>query len=181
MNKSLSWFLSFALGFLILGYFWVANILPMDKKIQYLEAQNKSLKAEIKLVKTENMGQGLNSEGFYSWFQKLQVGLKLLALSEEDHGLNISVEGNVPGILHLFNMLEDSRFLSLSLTNLSEPDVKLNLHFEKVVVANIPEIVPVKPAANVSTRVLGKIKKNGTCFIVIEMGDKIQLRKNPAC
>lgn len=198
MKVNHEWLISFASGLIILLYTFFITFIPMQEQIQKLQSQNMRLQEEIKIHKQRfnHPETGLNSEAFYAWFQENHFSqLQLQSFSETTTGLHLKISGSSAVLMDFLSLVQKSNFTHLALLNLQTSRAVLEIDLAQ---AHVTQKLIIPPAnksktqkadlppapssfSSIPTTTIGRIKKNGTCFLVNTVGEKTIMRKTEKC
>lgn len=169
----------------ILSYGVIMQILPIRSQLLVLQTQNQSLKLQISKAQAMAVdNQGLDSDVFYHWFSSQPwATLHLLTLTKQQNNLQLQWEGSMTESAKLFDMLQASRVNTLMLSK-NVASVNVNIIFGSLLVQEsqvvvVPRVQPMQMP--IKSNILGKIKKNGQIFCVLETNGKVSLQKGASC
>lgn len=176
------------LALIVMFYQLYFEIKPIQIEIKVVEKENAALKLQLQAKKNllQQMGTGMSSQDFYTWFMKENfTSLKLQALSGDSQNVHIMVAGNPSNILPFLLSLAGSRFINFNFSEVQTGDAKLDMHFSFLKVDAVPaaadqKALPSQMHIRQTQHVIGRVSKNGEKFCVIENGNKIVLRRE-AC
>lgn len=174
------------------------EVLPLQQEVKTLSEQNPALKAKVKMLKKwlKDQDKGLSSNEFYLWFKAQNFdSLKLLSLKGNPESLQVSLAGNFNTLLPFLDAVQNSRFVTLSLSNMQSSDLFLDLEFSALETSSKQGIVDVptfpepqkRSLSSVpnkvltKTKVLGTARQHGVKFCVLEVNGALRLQKEGKC